>query len=191
MISAVQSFFQNGQMLRSFNHTQIVLIPKIRTPTQVSQFRPISLFNVFYKIIAKALANRLHNILPNLISLNQSAFVKIDIFRIIFLMHKNWSISLKNKNSRRDGHMAIELDIAKAYDCVEWTYLEKVMKHMGIADKWVCWIMNCISTLSYSITVNGQQHGFIEPSRGLRQGDPLSLYSFLLCAEGLSSMLKK
>lgn len=106
VISAVQNFFQNGQMLRSFNHTQIVLIPKIRTPTQVLQFRPISLCNVFYKIIAKALANRLHNVLPNLISLNQSAFVKNRHISDNILNAQELVHFLKNKKSGRDGHMA-------------------------------------------------------------------------------------
>lgn len=76
VVEAVQQFFQSGHILTSLNHSQIVLIPKIKTPTQVSQFRPISLCNVFYKIIAKVLANRLKQILPRLISGNQSAFVQ-------------------------------------------------------------------------------------------------------------------
>lgn len=76
VVNAVQSFFQNDHILKSLNHTKIVLIPKVKTLTQVSQFRPISLCNVIYKIIAKAMAKRLRRILPKLISVNQSAFVQ-------------------------------------------------------------------------------------------------------------------
>lgn len=63
--------------------------------------------------------------------------------------------------------MALNLDIAKAYDRVEWGYLERVMLYMGFDNKWVGWIMNCISTVSYAVAINGQQHGFIKPQRGL------------------------
>ncbi|KAF7143851.1 hypothetical protein RHSIM_Rhsim05G0174100 [Rhododendron simsii] len=134
---AVQSFFQSGHLLKSLNHTQIVLIPKVKTPMQVSQFRPISLCNVFYKIIAKAFANRLRSILPALISKNQSAFVKNRQITDNILVAHEVVHYLKNRRRGRDGYMALKLDVAKAYDRVEWFYLEAVMKHMGFDIKWL------------------------------------------------------
>uniref|UniRef100_A0A2N9HCI6 Reverse transcriptase domain-containing protein n=1 Tax=Fagus sylvatica TaxID=28930 RepID=A0A2N9HCI6_FAGSY len=91
----------------------------------------------------------------------------------------------------RDGAMALKLDMSKAYDRVEWHFLEKIMTQLGFHHKWISLITECISTVSYSILVNGEPHGYIQPSRGLRQGDPLSPYLFLLCAEGLHSLIQK
>ena len=67
----------------------------------------------------------------------------------------------------------------------------KIMEKLGFCEKWVCLVFECISTMSYSILVNGEPRGDIRPSRGLRQGDPLSPYLFLLCSEGLNRMFQR
>ena len=87
--------------------------------------------------------------------------------------------------------MALKLDISKAYDQVEWEFLEKIMHHLGLDEKLIHIIMSCLKSVSYSVLLNGQPMGSIKPLRSLRQGDLLSPYLFLLCALGLQSLIQK
>ena len=87
--------------------------------------------------------------------------------------------------------MAIKQDISKAYDQVEWEFLRLIMLKLGIDARWVCLAMETMTTASYLVLINGEPKGFITPSRGIRQGYPLSPYLFLLCAEVLSSLIRK
>lgn len=86
--------------------------------------------------------------------------------------------------------MAIKTDMSKAYDIVEWCFIEEVMRNMGFAEIWIQWIMKCITSVSYHVLLNGQPHGNIQPHRRLRQGDPLSPFIFILCIEALVGLLK-
>ena len=191
VVTAVLSVLNSGFMLRKANHSHIVLVPKRKNSQRMSDYRPISLSNVVYKILSKVLANRMKRVLPLIISESQSAFVPgrqiTDNINVAFeLMH-----GLRNRRRGKLCQMAIKLDMSKAYDRVEWGFLKRVMVRMGFARRWINLMMMCVRTTSYSVLFNGEPKGYIKPSRGIRQGDPLSPYLFLLCAEGLSALLQK
>lgn len=189
--NAVLTFFRTGHLDGFINHTHIDLIPKLANPSRVTEFRPISLCNVLYKIVAKVLANRLKCILPLIISSNESAFIPGRLISDNILIAYETLHSMHSRMWGKEGYMAIKLDMSKAYDRVEWDFLAAVMRRMGFTSRWVDLIMECITTVSYSIIVNGQPVGNFLPSRGLRQGDPLSPYLFLMCAEVLSTQLQQ
>lgn len=122
---------------------------------------------------------------------SQSAFVLGRLIIDNILVAFETLHHMQHQRRGKCGSMALKLDMSKAYDRVEWKYLKCVMERMGFHPKWVSLMMECISTVSYSILVNGEPHGYIQTLRGLRQGDPLSPYLFLLCAEGLHSLIQK
>ncbi|KAF5444913.1 hypothetical protein F2P56_034005 [Juglans regia] len=188
--AAVLNFLNGGQLDPDCNFTFLALIPKVKSPVSVGEFRPISLCNVYYKLIAKTLANRLKMVLPNIISQSQSAFIAGRLITDNVIIAYETLHSMKHRKKGKHGNMAIKLDMSKAYDRVEWGFLRAVMLELGFHVRWVELIMQCVSSVHYDVLVNGQPGSKIIPTRGLRQGDPLSPYLFLLCAEGLSSLIK-
>ena len=173
------------------NETLICLIPKVKSPQKITEFCPISLCNVSYKIISKVIANRMKKILADVVNESQSAFVPRRQITDNVLVAFETMRCINGKRKGKEALMALKLDISKAYDRVEWRYLEVIMQRLGFNERWISLVLMCISTVSYSVLINGEAKGNIVPSWGLRQGDPISPYLFLLCAEGLSAMLRK
>ena len=155
----------------------------------MAQFRPISLCNVSYKIISKVLCQRLKKVLPGLISETQSAFVAGRQISDNIMIAQEMFHALRTKPSGRNKRMAIKTDMSKAYDRMEWSFIEAVMRKMGFSETWITWIMRCITSVKYKVLMNGEPRGNIVPGRGLRQGDHLSPFIFILCTEALVSLL--
>ncbi|OMO87766.1 reverse transcriptase [Corchorus capsularis] len=187
--AAVKSFFSSGRMLHEINNTNIILIPKTKNPESVNQFRPISLCNFVYKIISKILTNRLKPYMDSIITQEQGAFVGERQIQDNILIASEAFHYLKLKKKGQKYYMGLKLDMNKAYDRVEWGFLEAILEKFGFCQKWIKWIMECLSTVSYTLVINDKPSGSIIPSRGLRQGDPISPYLFLFVVDVLSRMV--
>lgn len=190
IVKMVKEFFSQGVMLEGLNETNLVLIPKKNNPSTVSDLRPISLCNVLVKIITKVMANRMKLLLNVVISESQSAFIPGRLISDNILVSYEVMHFLKNKRVGKEGYMAIKLDMSKAYDRLEWGFLKVMLGKMGFSDHWVKLVMASITSVSYNIVHGDRSLGPIFPSRGIRQGDPLSPYLFIMCAEGLSALLR-
>nr|XP_023912831.1 uncharacterized protein LOC112024429 [Quercus suber] len=150
----------------TLNETFICLIPKVASPQKISRFKQIRLCNVVYKIISKVLANRLKNILKEVIDESQSAFVlrRSIIENVLVAFETMHYINQKRKG--KEALMIVKLDISKAYDRVEWSYLEAIMRKMWFHEKWIALMIMRVSTVSYLIPINKEPKRKIVPSRG-------------------------
>lgn len=187
----IKGFFTTGSLPYSINSTHIRLIPKIQSPKLVSEYRPIALCNVYYKVISKILSLRLKPVLEDVVSENQSAFIPGRAISDNVLITHEMLHFLKTSGAVKHCSMAVKTDISKAYDRLEWSFVRSALEKMGFCDTWVNWMMECVSTVSYSFLLNNQVVGIVLPERGIRQGDPLSPYIFILCGEVLSDLCKR
>ena len=153
VICMVLNVLNSNMSMVEINRTNITLVPKIKNPTKMTDFRPISLCNVVYKIISKVLTSCLKIIIPQIISENYSVFLSGRLITDNVLVAFELMHYLEYKKDGKEGVMEIKLDMSKAYDRVEWDFIEQVMKKMGFHEKWIELIMHCITSVSYSILV--------------------------------------
>ena len=188
-ILSIQSFFAKGFLPKGINSTILALIPKKLEAKEMKDYRPISCCNVIYKVISKILANRLKLILPKFIAGNQSAFVK-DRLLIENVLLATELVKDYHKDSISE-RCAIKIDISKAFDSVQWSFLLNALTAMQFPIMFIHWIKLCISSASFSVQVNGELAGYFQSTRGLRQGCALSPYLFVISMDVLSKMLDK
>jgi len=186
VISFVQDFFSIGSLPPRVNTTWITLIPKRSGAMEIGDFRPISMVDCLYKIISKVLTNRLKVVMPILVGETQTAFIagrQIVDSALIANEVITWLRKIKKSG------VLLKVDFQKAYDMVEWHFLDYVLQQMGLSSIWRAWINSCLATASILVLVNGTPTSPFPMQRGLRQGDPLSPFIFVLVVEVLSRLL--
>nr|GEV24117.1 RNA-directed DNA polymerase, eukaryota, reverse transcriptase zinc-binding domain protein [Tanacetum cinerariifolium] len=182
VVEAVHAFFNHGKFPKGTNSSFITLIPKNQEVKTTKDFRPITLIRSVYKIITKILANRMVVVLEDLVNEVQSAFVlKRQILDGPFISNELYQWCTKKKKQT----MIFKVDFEKAYDLIRWDYLDDILNKFGFGEKWRGWIRNCLFSSKGSILVNGSPTMDFQFRIGLKQGDPLSLFLFILIMESL------
>lgn len=173
--------------MRSVNTTLLTLLPKGSAATTIKDYRPIACCTVLYKIISKLMTSRMSCVMSYLVNEEQTAFVPGRFIHDNTILAQELIRGYGRK--RLSSRCMIKMDLQKAYDSIHWGFVEQLLRGFGFPDKFVGWIMCCMSTVSYYISLNG---ALLEPfagKKGLRQGDPISPYLFVLCMEYLSRLM--
>jgi len=176
-------------MLPNYNANTLILIPKTPNADTVSQYRPIALANFKYKIISKILAGRVASIMPSIISPQQKGFIQGRQIKDCICLASEAINQLDKK--AYGGNLAFKVDIAKAFDTIEWPFLIKVLQAYDFNAIFCNWIKIILESATMSISINGSQNGYFKCKRGVRQGDPLSPLLFCIAEEVLSRSITR
>ncbi|GKV48782.1 hypothetical protein SLEP1_g55573 [Rubroshorea leprosula] len=160
--------------------------PKTENPQRIEEYRPISLIGVMYKVVAKLLANRLCKVLDTIIGEQQMAFIKGRQL-VDGVVIANEVIDEAKKRKKKSS--LFKVDFEKAYNKVCWNFIDYMLSRMGFCDTRKRWIQECLESSIVSILVNGSPTRKFSVTKGIRQGDPLSPFLFLIVAEGLNGLM--
>ena len=187
VITSILQFFTSSYLPTAANSTILSLVPKRPGASLITDYRPISCLNTIYKTISRLLVKRLKPLLSDYIVPNQTAFVKGRLL-VENTVLASELINGYHKNSGQK-RITIKVDIAKAFDTLSWEFLISCLKGMGLPEQFIGWLKECVCTTSFTLGYNGETHGFFKGRRGLRQGDPLSPYMFIIALNSFSLML--
>ena len=185
----VKKVFREKKVPEYLNNTNIILIPKVQGSETIGSYRPISLCNYVYKIISKVLVGRIRPLLDKLISPCQAAFVlgRRGVDNAIIVQEVIHTIG---KTRGKVGYMALKIDLEKAYDKFEWSFIRSMLFIFNLPENLIEIIMSCNTTVTTSILFNGGSLDAFSPSKGIRQGDPLFPYIFIMCMEYLGQLIQ-
>ncbi|KAG6420962.1 hypothetical protein SASPL_117508 [Salvia splendens] len=186
----VMGVFQGAPLESALNRTSLVLIPKVQELEFLTEFQPISLCSVLYKLITKIIVRRMANFMKYVVSPNQLSFIagRSIIDNVVIAQECDHSM---NKCKTQTGWMSIKVDLENAYDRIQWEFLEDCMMDLGLPQQLISLIMECVSTATMQVLWNGSPTSVFKPERDIHQGDPLLPYLFVLGMEKLSHSINK
>ncbi|XP_057248280.1 uncharacterized protein LOC130590240 [Beta vulgaris subsp. vulgaris] len=190
LVSFLNKCFDEGSVPNSINKSYLCLIPKKEVPSVINDFRPIGLCNTILKLLTKSIAARMRSIMPKLINPLQTSFILDRTIDENIIIIKE--VAHLFKRAKKGANiMALKIDLTKAFDSLEWAFIRDTLLGFKFPIKLVSIIMNIITSPTISVLWNGEITSDFIPSRGIRQGDPLSPYIFVLCMERLSQLIQE
>ncbi|CAL4980148.1 unnamed protein product [Urochloa decumbens] len=181
-------FHQRTLDLDGLNRAHLVLLPKKQGARTADAFRPISLQNCPMKLFTKVMVNRLRHAIPNIVDPDQTGFIHGRSIAENFVYAADL---LSCYNKRKAPTAVLKLDFKKAFDSVEWSSLLSILAVRGFDERWCGWIKDILESGKTAVMLNGVPGRWIKCRRGLRQGDPISPYLFIIVADVLQKLMKR
>lgn len=188
LYAAIQEIYEERKLTKSQREAHTTLLYKKGDPTDLSNWRPISLLNIDYKIISKTLSNRLKAVMPEIIAIEQTCSVQ---GRSIFTNIMLTKLTIEHADRNQNGLGIISLDQEKAFDRVDPAFLLKILKKFDFPEYFTSWIEILYTDIQTAVKINGEVTDSIKISRGLRQGCGMSPLLYVIVAEMLAQLIRK